>query len=231
MEMRATWGLTALLSTLLASPAAAQRVDERGVPYYGWDVHAGTAFHVLDEDDSAPAKDDNWYGDWFPSGAGNIDVGRYWSNHLKTEVGLTFLSSREHGNTELVRLADGQMAYAFRTADAKQTQVSVAGSYQFFENAFAHPYVSAGARIGLLRIESTRSTRADVISNQLGVYRSVTISADERQSEEIRVRPFVAIGSKSYFNEQVFVRPELMLSFNRGGVGQYAMKIGFGFDF
>jgi hypothetical protein len=45
------------------------------------------------------------------------------------------------------------------------------------------------------------------------------------------VRPVVAAGYKSYFNEHAFMRTELQTSFGADATLHPAIRIGFGFDF
>ena len=53
----------------------------------------------------------------------------------------------------------------FASNHIRQTQLTFAATYQFFENAFAHPYVSGGVRLGLLDIDSRRGPYGTVVVN------------------------------------------------------------------
>jgi hypothetical protein len=112
--------------------------------------------------------------------------------------------------------------------DVRQTQIVLAGTYQFLENTFAHPYVSAGVRVGVLDIHAER---APYIYTNTPPYTSYAIPALAWDSTEARARPYVAVGSKSYFSERTFVRPEMVLGFNDRGFSQFALRLGFGVDF
>ena len=105
----------------------------------------------------------------------------------------------------------------------------VSAVYQFFDNEFAHPYASAGLRSGLLDIESRRSPYATIYQN--GTYQSVLLREETTRRTEVQVRPFFALGSKAYFSERVFARPEFMLALDKSGVSQLGMNLGFGIDF
>jgi hypothetical protein len=212
-----------------AGPALAQRVDSKGVPYRSWDVNAGVGFHNLTSADGDVGDEGYERDNWTPSWTTSIDVGRFWNSHLKTEGGLTFLQRYETARSEELPLAGGQRGYVFTRNAIRQTQVTAAATWQFFENGFAHPYVSAGARIGVLQIDSRRESYLPTFPGN--VIRPVPLDPLERHSLQTRIRPFVAVGSKSYFNERSFVRPEMALGFNSDGLSQFGARLVFGVDF
>ena len=41
----------------------------------------------------------------------------------------------------------------------------------------------------------------------------------------------MSAGSKSYFNERTFMRPEVVMAFSPNGVGQVGVHLTFGVDF
>jgi len=216
-----------LALVLTAAPVSAQQMDKRGVPYRQWDVDGGFGFVVGDRDEVAAADEnyDEWGGSWI----GDVAVGRYWDSHLKTSVGVNAGTSTSWYGYETVTVSPGQQGTAYLFGDTRKTEVTLAGTWQFLDNTFTHPYVSAGARIGFLDLQSQRSSYVQAQVN--GVWRSFTIPVVERSWREVRTRPFVAIGSKAYFNERLFVRPELALMFNQSGLRQWGLRLGFGVDF
>lgn len=213
---------------LLASTAQAQQLDRRGIPYRAWDVDAGVGFQSLASSDRRPGADLNQTG-WDVSWAGTVDVGHYWTSHLKTSVGLTFLQSTTEWESSLVPAVPGGRGYAATVYDVNRLQVSAAGTWQFLENAFMHPYVSAGARVLVMDVSAHRDPFVDVWTST-GSSR-YPIEGLDRDYMAVRVRPFAAIGSKSYFSERTFVRPELALAFNERGLGQWGARLAFGVDF
>jgi hypothetical protein len=215
---------------LTAPPAFAQRIDSRGVPYRAWDVDAGVGFLAFDfADGNAGNEVDDYYDDWNASWSTSVDVGYFWNTHFKTEAGVTSLMRYDTSASEQFRLPDSQYGFTFVQNAIHQTQVTLAGTWQFFENTFAHPYVSGGVRLGVLDIDTHREAYAPVGSS--GPYRSYRIAAVDDHSRRVRARPFVAVGSKSYFNERTFVRPEMVLGFNSGGLSQFGARLVFGVDF
>jgi hypothetical protein len=218
-----------VLLVLGASPALTQRLDADGVPYRAWDVDIGTGVQFLDSLDGSLSRELQWSGDWEPSGTLSAAAGRYWNSHLKTSVGVTLLSERGTSGQDIVALPDGQQMYVFRSGTARQAQASLHATYQFFENAFAHPYVTVGARIGRTVAEFDRSPYGYIFSGRGN--ETVAVTPQHSKSTFLRVRPFLAFGSKAYFSERTFVRPELMTAFNSRGLSQVGLYVAFGVDF
>ena len=151
-----------------------------------------------------------------------LDVGRYWTPHLK--FGL-FAASGPRFRTAQVAYVDanGRPYPATITSHARLVTVAPGVTYQFGDNAFIHPYVTAGAQVGLLHIHRERNPdrfRAPVPVPRI----------DERLSE-VHVRPFAAAGFKAYFNRRVFVRPEVLGAVGPGGIRQFTLHLGAGVDF
>lgn len=221
--------LMAAFALILFSATAtfAQRVDGRGVPYREWDVDAGFGFIVADRDEVGAA--DETYDEWGGSWIGDVEVGRYWTSHVKTSIGLNTGTATSWGGYENVTVAPGQQGTAWLFGETRKTQLVMSGTWQFLDNTFAHPYVSGGARIGFLELQSERSSYVQVLVN--GAWRSYNIPVVQRSWHEVRTRPFVAVGSKAYFNERTFVRPEFALMFNQSGTRQWGLRLGFGVDF
>jgi hypothetical protein len=216
------------LLLLAESPAFAQRVDSSGVPYRPWDFDAALGFHLADSADGTAEPSDDFYNEWNPSLAGSFDVGHYWTNHLKTELGVTLLRSYYSSRRDPVTVPGGP-GYLYLTDKVRQTQVVLSGTYQFLENTFAHPYITAGARIGMLDVQTRGDGYVQLFAS--GVYRACQVPPVNDGAIKLLVRPFVAAGSKSYFSERTFVRPELVLGFNASGVSQFGVRLGFGVDF
>jgi Outer membrane protein beta-barrel domain len=156
-----------------------------------------------------------------------LDLGYYWTQHLKTEAGISFLNRWNDYESELfpvTGLPGG--GYAIIEKSLRMTVLTPTVTYQFFENTFAHPYVSAGARIGFLDTHVTRYPQT-YTQNRI----TYTVPSLDRTDSTIVVRPMVAAGFKSYFNERTFMRTEGMTSFGADGSPHLAARIGFGFDF
>jgi len=156
-----------------------------------------------------------------------FDIGHYWAQHVKMEAGVSFLNRWDDYDYEIIPvpgLRGGGYSYTARTM--RMTTVTPMFTYQFFENQFVHPYLSAGARIGLLE---THFARLPQTFTQQGF--TYSVSAIDRTDSTVMVRPVVAAGCKSYFNERVFMRSEGQVLFDRRGNPFVSLRAGVGIDF
>lgn len=219
-------GIVAVGGLLVASTTGAQVVDGRGNPYRQWDVAVGGTIHFDREVASNPA--DVYGSDWDGGVAVQVDAGRYWNSHLKTEVSFTALTDRREGGTDYIPVPGG-VAYSFLSTDIGRKQVGAAVTYQFLENVFAHPYVSAGVRTTLHNSHTVRSPTAYLSGPSGGT--SYQLPPFESRDRDVLTRPYVAAGFKSYFNERSFIRSELSTAYADSGISQWTIRLGFGMDF
>jgi len=153
--------------------------------------------------------------------AGNFDVGRYFTQHLKAEAGILWTARRRFYESNYTYPQTFPFTSTVREVDP--TSISAALTYQFFENVFAHPYVSAGIRV----TSFSEETRTSVYNPNFSA--PPTITASSRKFTE--ARPFVAAGYKSYFNERLYMRPEVLVAFDENGASHGTVRLGFGIDF
>jgi|SRR5262245_10032281 len=102
--------------------------------------------------------------------------------------------------------------------------ISVSGgvTYQFLENVFAHPYVSAGVRVTSFNEDFTIATFSSTVGR-------VALSSGSRRFTQ--ARPFVAAGYKSYFNERVYMRSDFLIAVDKIGLSHGTLRVGLGIDF
>jgi hypothetical protein len=115
---------------------------------------------------------------------------------------------------------------AFAEGRSRVFSVTPLVTYQFLDNAFVHPFVSAGLSIGVLDETITRPQQVRRLNNVTS-----TIPAASRSRDEVLLRPVAAAGFKTYFNERVFVRPETELILTGHGVTQVGLRLDAGIDF
>lgn len=219
-------GIIAVGGLLVASTAGAQVVDGRGNPYRQWDIAVGGSLHFDREVDRT--RPDPWGRDWEGGVAVQVDAGRYLTSHVKTEVSFAALTGRDEFWSEPVATPGG-IGQAFYHTDIARKQVGAALTYQFFDNVFAHPYVSAGARATLHDRRTSRDRTAWVYDRTGGT--SFQVPPFEGRDLDVLVRPYVAAGFKSYFNERSFIRSELSTAYADSGIIQWTLRLGFGVDF
>jgi hypothetical protein len=217
------WGPVAAL-LLTASSAAAQVIDSRGVPYRQWDFAATVGMLTSLEAGDFLTERDDWSATWTVEG----DLGRFWTTHVKTELAAVYVPPRRDFGSEPVPTSADTVGYAVYEARTRRGEVGVSVSYQFFENVFAHPYVSAGARVEWTDIEKTRMGTA-LVSGRSPT--TVAIAPLNKRQGDVQTYPFAAAGFKSYFDERSFIRSEMSTAYNGRGINQLTLRVGFGVDF
>ena len=212
-------GLTmaAALVAALATPAAA-RGQDRQPALPKWDT--GASFGLLFGDGWHPGADD--YGE--PHAAYHLELGRLWTTHLKTDAAVILTHRSSDYYTTIVPGVNG--AYSFTEHERSLTALSGAVTYQFFENAMMHPFVSAGVQVGVANDHVHRALQT-YTSNRV----TYTVPAIDSRETRALTRPFVAVGAKSYFNERTFIKSELSVAVSGAGFSHSVLRLGFGFDF
>jgi hypothetical protein len=206
-----------------ASSAAAQVLDSRGVPYRQWDFAATVGLHT--SRDTADVLND--YNDWTAAWTIEGNVGRYWTSHLKTELAAVYLPQRRDFGSEPVQTPQGT-GYAYYEARTSLRQLDASLTYQFFENVFAHPYVAGGARVEWGNVEKTYVSSVTVPGRSPA---TAPIPPPNTHRRDVETYPFLAAGFKSYFDERAFIRSEMSTTYDRHGVNQFSLRVGFGVDF
>ena len=166
------------------------------------------------------------------AGAYGLNTGHYWTNHLKTELGVTLAGSEFVETGETLRVPGFPISYSpsgpFVTS--RLTTLSAVGTYQFFENVFAHPYVSAGFRLGWLGEHRFRAQGTSTFVER-GVRYTFNVPMVDARNTSLLVKPLVAGGFKSYFNERTFIRSEILITFGSHGPTDVTFGLGIGVDF
>ena len=224
-------GLVTIGVALLATPASAQQ-HETQARMPAWDATGSVAVHNVRAGDLHHDSDDrydNWETQWEPG----AQIGRYLTAHLKLEVGAR--GPMRYHLYESVPIpvpgAPGGFAPSWIERKVQAVSVAPAVTWQFFDNAFVHPYVSGGADITVANVHRFRAARTGSVTTS-----RTTVRYDEPavDSHEVIVdaRPFVAVGTKSYFhNGRWFVRPEIQAGISRSRIGQVSLRLGVGADF
>lgn len=209
-------------ATLFAAFASAQTATSAQPKMPAWDADFSLGLISNSaRDEGNPRDGSSTHAD------ARFDVGYYWTQHLKTEAGVGFLNTWDDYEFEtfpVPGLPGGGSSVIQKSL--RMTVVTPTVTYQFLENQFAHPYVSAGARVSFLETRSTRYA-------QTYTQNRITYSVPPLDHTEFTVfaRPVVAAGYKSYFNERTFMRSEVLASFGADGSPHPDLRIGFGFDF
>jgi hypothetical protein len=221
-------GACIAVTLLFASGASAQDLQPAGTPNMPrWDVDASIG--LLNRSDVLSDRD----GRYESTGSYNrtmlayrLGVGRFWTQHIKSDVGVTLTREQyafDLDTNPLPGLPPGA-AYVDRTS--RVTTMSATLTYQFFENDFVHPYVSGGADLNWVQSHRFRHETTTTINRV-----RYTIPALDEHDVSLVARPTVAVGCKSYFNSHAFVRPEALVAVDSTGVAQTTFRFAVGVDF
>jgi hypothetical protein len=220
--VRSAMSAAALLVSVTGASAQQTGGGNDNIEYPLWDVSAGLGVHYVDHHDLSPTE--SW---WDMKAQTRLQFGRYLTQHLKTEVSAAGPTTYDLSETEFFPAGGGPIAgWAHTERTLKVFTVSPSLSYQFFENTFAHPFVSGGVDISIGEDHRSRASSSYVVNRV-----AYPVTAIDTRETVMFARPFIAAGFKSYFNDRAFVRPEVHTAFGSGGASQVSLRLDVGFDF
>jgi Outer membrane protein beta-barrel domain len=199
-----------LTAALLALPALASAQTANRPPaerFRKWDLGGGLGIRFGETDDAVVPL-----GNWMAEGS------RYWTPHFKTSLLVTTAGQTSSSGYQYD-------PPAFRSISSRTTTRPAAfgltAGYQFFDNEFIHPYLSAGVRFASAHVTTT-------VQSSRSSYSSSTVDAPDR----LQRRPIVGGGFKSYFaNGRAFMRTELLVAIGPDGTPHTIFQFGSGVDF
>ena len=152
-----------------------------------------------------------------PLGGWNAELGRYWTAHLKSSIGVTTAGQTIYSGYSY----DGRVSRETWSTTGPAAFSATLG-YQFFENVFAHPYVVGGVRM---------ASASNGIRTWLSVPPYGVVSSQDSPSR-LLARPVLGGGFKSYFgNGRAFMRSELLMAIDPHGSSHAVLQVGAGIDF
>jgi hypothetical protein len=166
--------------------------------------------------------------DWFSTPRLSLSIGRYWTEHLKTEAELAITG---HGNLVSFEELESEplvSRYLYRDHTYEVRTLSLVQAWQFGHNAWVHPFVGGGVDIDWER-RTTEGTVQVSDSRTDPARFTVDTLARERHTDVI-ARPVAIAGFKAYVARTAFFRTDLRASF-REGIDNVVWRFGFGCDF
>jgi hypothetical protein len=140
-------GISLIFVICLGSASFAEAQPSAAIPK--WDVGASIGFFQ-----AAPGETETEYSDdWYSEGRYAVSIGRYWTNHLKTEfeVATTGEGSR-YAQRYALTVPGVPPYYSYPVTEYYQLhQLSGRLIWQFFDNAWVHPYVFGGVSLDIER--------------------------------------------------------------------------------
>jgi opacity protein-like surface antigen len=134
------------------------------------------------------------------------DVGWYWTEHLKSEIGVS--TTTTGSSFVLVPIGEpNPRGYPYASGDrrSRDTRVVAQQIYQFGRNAWVHPYVGAGVAL------VWETSRVEFDQPPFG-NPGPPVPPPERTETATRVKPVVSAGVKAYFSPRAFFRGDVLLS-------------------
>ena len=168
-----------------------------------------------------------YYDDWYTNGRVAGSVGYYWTRNLKTELEHAWSGKGSRFIQDSVRIGGVQYPTYFEEFHQLQ-QTSVRVVWQFLDNAWVHPYVSAGAVIDTWR----RHAQAPA-QYQGSVNNPVLVRAEITTARRTDMRGGVTLGggAKFYMTRRAFFNAGGLVTYAKPETGTLNLVAGFGFDF
>ena len=166
--------------------------------------------------------------DWFSTGLWGAGIGRYWTEHLKTEAEVTSTGRGTLVSFEQVPGAEPFSRAVYRNHAYRLHTLSLVQSYQFRHNAWVHPFAGAG-----LDIDWERRTTDGSVQSVDSVGDRVIVTSDPLPREEhteVIARAVAIVGCKAYLARHAFLRTDVRASIH-DGVDYVAWRFGLGWDF
>ena len=164
---------------------------------------------------------------WEDLFAAGFGAGWYWTEHWKTELDFLGTTTAETYFSRPI-VVDGAQHFQSVLSSFERRTFGLGVQYQFFRNAWFHPYAGGG----LLLTRERRANRFDpVVDFRSGSAPRVILEGfTDGPSAKWSGRAFVVTGFKAYVSERAFFRGDLRLGF-LDGFKDSSLRAGFGIDF
>jgi hypothetical protein len=210
--------LLATIVSAVARPVHAQ--DAIALPLVRADAWAGFGWH------HARVADAGEYDDWYHrSASATAGAAWYWTDHLRSEIDIGATSGGEVFVFEPAFI-DGQQTSRYGFVTHRTRALGLTQHYQFFRNAWFHPYVGAGLDL----VHETRDERFEALQ-VFDRFGPRTIEpAHEESSRGLIVRPAASLGFKAYLSPRAYFRSDARIGV-RHRIDDVIVRFGFGIDF
>jgi hypothetical protein len=211
--------LLAIGAAAVCAPVHAQDVIRR--PLIRADTWAGLGWH------HARLAEAGEYDDWYHrSLSGTAGAAWYWTDHLRTEIDIGATSGGQVFVSGPV-LIDGQPAGRYGFIRQRTRTLGLTQHYQFFRNAWFHPYIGAGLDV----VHETKDERFEALQIFDPFGRSRIIEpAQEESSRRFVARPAASFGFKAYLSPRAYFRSDARIGV-RTQIEDVIVRFGFGVDF
>lgn len=226
--MRLPWLRTLALascSLALAAPCAGQAQPGPTVPFDRFDAAAYVAWFRGNRGGTGVEV----YRDWYSAPLGGLSFGRYWTEHVKTEVEFASTGRGRLTSSGYEQLGPGVSRSVFREHFYTVRTVSVIQSYQFRHNAWVHPFAGAGVDFDWERRRTDSRTQI-FRTGGTGPPASAPGPPQTEERTELLPRAALVVGLKAYLARRAFFRTDIRASVAKG-VDHVSWRFGLGLDF
>ena len=210
--------LALALCSLAQSAALAQPPIEIVTP----DVSASLGWLNTNHSELGP------YDDWSNDGVhGAVAFGWSWTPHVRTEIEGSVSSRVRHFSSTPITV-DRFSGYSAVENTFSTRRLTLAGQYQFRENAWFHPQLTGGVDFNW---ESRRTLHLETYVYDPATRQSRAVRPAVRESDRTvrHTRPFVGAGFKAYMTPRAFFRSDVrVVAWDR--VEDVLLRFGFGVD-
>ena len=168
---------------------------------------------------------------WYDTASFEAGAGRYLSPHLKVEFDVAASAKASLLGFEPALVPGNPYTYPrARTHTLQATGVTGAFAYQFFENAWFHPFVGAGVAVVH---ETERAERLAAEPRFVDSVRPPVVLPELPPLDRSRTvaHPFLTVGFKTYATERLFFRSDLRVAASSDGAESITWRAGMGVDF
>ena len=216
---RIAWIFVVLLG--IGSSAAAQTTSEPK----RWDVSGSAALF-----EARPGQNDTLYQDnWYFHGRYAVTVGHYWTQHLKTEVEYAQSGEGSIFLQDFKRIDGLVYPYSIESLHRLE-QGSVRMVWQFGENTWVHPYVSAGITGDRERQRVHTDEQYQYASGRPNNRLLVVRDSTSGPTWEYGISSTAAAGAKFYMSRNAFLNTGVVGTWSKPAA-TVSLFAGFGIDF
>jgi hypothetical protein len=195
-----------------------------------WDVGA-----TLGSFGSAPSTPEQTYrDDWYFDFRQAVSIGRYWTDHVKTEVEFANTGEGTRYTLRNAKVPGVPPQYPISTEEHyRLQQVQARVVYQFFENAWAHPYVFGGVGIDIERLRTRVAEQYYYSGSDPRLPANRILITPARDTGPVTTRRAAGIlgtGVKLYVSPRAYFNAAAVASVAESS-GTISFVAGFGFDF
>ena len=123
----------------------------------------------------------------------------------------------------------GLTTYRTSRRKLRSTGVGLAASYQFFRNAWVHPFVGGGVAVRREVLDEEVEPIV-VYDGATGRVREIAPALKTGPTASFAGQPFVVTGLKAYVSQRAFFRTDLRVGFS-DRIDEVVARVGFGVDF